>query len=156
MDREIPWRTSMTITKSHAAGSIFDTYFTESESRTHLMMKEQEPLTPTYQMRFFQNSLPRNGLDIIDHELLAINGFLDPDGGLHACQFQHHRPLLHTLGFRSEPELEKSGWIKLGNMHWQTKGQHTSIRPTDSQKRTIELWFHRNQQPLSRLNELFI
>ncbi|BBL92220.1 MULTISPECIES: hypothetical protein [Vibrio] len=110
-------------------------------------------LEPSKAMRLFDNALPL-GMDVIDNRLIAMNGFLCPDGILHACRYQCHQALMIEIGFQSEAQMEKRGWIKLSNMTWFVTGRHCAIEATTNQLKAIELWYRRNELDLEHFEEV--
>ncbi len=126
----------------------------ESLSCHHIKPMEMPILIePTKTMRLFDNALPI-GMDVIDNKLIAMNGFLCPAGIMHACRYQCHQALMLEMGFQSEAELEKSGWIKLSNMTWFITGRHCIINATQDQFKTIELWYRRNELDIDHFNSM--
>jgi hypothetical protein len=74
------------------------------------------PLLPTPEMRQAKGRLESVGeVPTRDDELLAMNGWLAPDGTLYSCGYRTHDALCRALGFVHESGLEQAGYCKLSN-----------------------------------------
>ena len=114
----------------------------------HGLMNEPEIMAPrkprpTKMMHVYDNNLPDGGCSV-DHELLAINGWLQPDGTLLACGWQQHTKTLNSIGYDIERDAVVAGNVKLSNMVWQIGRQYTKIVLTDAQSNTIRDWHELN------------
>jgi len=90
-----------------------------------------------------------------DKELLAIHGWLSPDGKLYACSFKSHDVLCKALGFNHESEIENAGFCKLTEMAWCVAPRYSKVGLTPEQWRTIEQWYDSNDLPDSHYMRLF-
>ena len=82
-----------------------------------------------------------------DTELLAMHGWLSPDGQLFACGWQKHNELTAALGYRHESELEAAGYCKLSQLQWLVGHRYCQNGLTEKQWETIERWYERNGFP---------
>jgi hypothetical protein len=83
--------------------------------------------------------------EIEDIHLLAIHGWLCPEGKLYSCSFRAHDKLVQYLGFNYEYEAEDCGWVKLTNCRWLTAKRFTAMPLNKAQWHTIESWYRANQ-----------
>jgi hypothetical protein len=82
-----------------------------------------------------------------DPDLLAIHGWLSPDGTLFACGWEQHNELTAALGFRHESEIEAAGYCKLTALRWLVETRYCQHGLTENQWATIEKWYARNGFP---------
>lgn len=105
-------------------------------------------LTPTQRMRD-----AKGWLEVVenppraDDQLLAIHGWLAPDGTLFACAWEKHNELATALGFSHESEIESAGYCKLSQLKWLVNPRYCARRLTRAQWKTIEEWYERNGYP---------
>jgi hypothetical protein len=82
-----------------------------------------------------------------DNELLAIHGWLSPEGILYACGWERHNELTEALGYRHESDIEKAGYCKLTQLKWLVGPRYCERGLTNEQWETIEKWYERNGFP---------
>ena len=84
---------------------------------------------------------------LADERLLAIHGWLSPDGALYACGWEKHDVLTAALGFEHESAIEAAGYCKLTALKWLVGPRYCRSGLTDDQWETIEQWYERNGFP---------
>ena len=103
------------------------------------------PLLPTPEMRQAKGRLESVGeVPTRDEELLAMNGWLAPDGTLYSCGYRTHDALCRALGFAHESGLEQAGYCKLSQLEWLVSARYCPRALTEAQWATIERWYARN------------
>lgn len=106
------------------------------------------PLMPTEEMRKAKAWLERIATPPQpDDELLAIHGWLEPEGRLYACGWEKHNELTKALGFGHESEVEAAGYCKLSALAWLVGPKYCQKGLTEAQWATIERWYARNGFP---------
>lgn len=83
-----------------------------------------------------------------DASLLAMNGWLCPEGHLYACAWQKHDPLTHALGFKHQSEIEEAGYCKLSRLEWLVEPRYRTQPLTAAQWQTISRWYETNGYPV--------
>jgi hypothetical protein len=113
------------------------------------------PLLPTPEMRQAKGRLEAVGeVPTRDAELLAMNGWLAPDGTLYSCGYRTHDPLCRALGFVHESALEQAGYCKLSQLEWLVSPRYCPRELTEAQWATIERWYERNGFPQAHFLKL--
>lgn len=119
----------------------------------------RDRLVPTAKMRSAGLVLPKiTDLEAFKktykpfHSLLAIHGWLSPEGQLYPCGFKQHDILIQLLGFQYELHAENEGWCKLANMQWLVQPKYLAKRLTRQQLATIKEWYKLNEFPMSHYN----
>jgi hypothetical protein len=106
------------------------------------------PLQPTDEMRCAKGRLERLvDPPLQDSELLAMHGWLAPDGTLYSCGYRCHDALGQRLGFAHESDIEQAGYCKLSNLEWLVAARYCPRALTEAQWDTIERWYTRNAFP---------
>lgn len=113
------------------------------------------PLLPTAEMRAAKGRLePVQDPPTEDEDLLAMNGWLAPDGTLYTCGYKTHDALCRILGFKHESELEQAGFCKLANLEWLVSPRYCPRELSEAQWGTIERWYERNRFPQAHFMKL--
>jgi hypothetical protein len=134
---------------SHKSQSNFE--LAEESGMPRLARSSAGPvnvLVPTDAMRRAKSSLAVNqGKPIEDRELLAMHGWLSPDGTLYACEFEKHGTLADALGYDHESKIERAGYVKLTQLKWLVEARYCGESLTAAQWETIERWYEKNDFP---------
>lgn len=113
-------------------------------------------LIPTNRMRQAKGWVERIAEPPVeDAQLLAIHGWLSPEGKLYACSFKCHDLLCKALGYRHESDIENAGFCKLSEMAWCVAPRYRKVGLTSEQWATIERWYDNNDLPDSHYMRLF-
>lgn len=113
------------------------------------------PLLPTPEMRQAKGRLEAvQEVPTKDEELLAMNGWLAPDGTLYSCGYRTHDPLCRALGFEHESTIEQAGYCKLSQLEWLISPRYCPRELTEAQWATIERWYERNGFPQAHFLKL--
>ena len=106
------------------------------------------PLLATEEMRVAKAWLEKVEIPAQqDTALLAIHGWLSPEGALYACGWEQHNVLTAALGFRHESDIEGAGYCKLSALRWLVQPRYCQTGLTEAQWETIERWYERNGFP---------
>jgi len=82
-----------------------------------------------------------------DPALLAIHGWLSPDGTLYSCGWEQHNELTAALGYRHESLIEADGYCKLSALRWLVEPRYCQNGLSEQQWATIERWYESNRFP---------
>ena len=105
-------------------------------------------LVPTDEMRAAKAWLEKLEKPVRqDTELLAMHGWLSPEGKLYACGWKKHDELTSALGFAHESDIEAAGYCKLSQLKWLVQPRYAQQGINDAQWCTIEKWYQRNGFP---------
>ena len=112
-------------------------------------------LVATEEMRCASTGIGnQEGKVVADTELLAMHGWLAPDGSLYACALKTHTALAIKLGYRHESAIEKAGYVKLANLRWLVQPRYRERELTTEQWGAIESWYTRNGFPAAHFLKL--
>lgn len=125
------------------------------EARLPAADRRLPPLLPTPEMRQAKGRLEAVvDVPTCDGELLAMNGWLAPDGTLYSCGYRTHDRLCRALGFAHESGLEQAGYCKLSQLEWLVSPRYCPRELTEAQWATIERWYERNGFPQAHFLKL--
>lgn len=82
-----------------------------------------------------------------EKSMLAMHGWLSPEGDLYACGWQKHDELARALGFLHQSEIEGAGYCKLSSMEWLVAPRYRARELTEQQWETISEWYEKNGFP---------
>lgn len=82
-----------------------------------------------------------------DKHLVAMNGWLCPQGQLYGCAWKNHDELTTALGYRHESEIEEAGFCKLSRLEWLVEPRYRTTPLTEAQWKTISNWYEKNGFP---------
>lgn len=131
--------------KTSSAPTSITNVYTEINTNQESLVKPII-LRSTQRMQRYETQLPTNGILLIeDNQLMAINGWLSPQGVLYACRWRQHKSIMKSLQIMTEKAMEEKGFVKLSNMKWFVAPKYLARKLTEEQKKTIESWYTLNE-----------